>query len=185
MIHDIDLVLDLVAAPVADVQAFGVGILGNLEDCAQARITFANGSVADLTANRVSPVTSRRMQVWGPEGFVQLDFGSREVVRYCPAPALRFGSGPLEKARQKGADLEKLKADIFGTYIEVHKPNVVPRDQLTEELLEFTACVRTRKLPLVSGEVGLQAMLVAGRILDQVASPPWTTPGIAPRRQAG
>ncbi|MGE5193445.1 MAG: Gfo/Idh/MocA family protein [Deltaproteobacteria bacterium] len=185
MIHDIDLVLDLVAAPVVGVQALGVGILGELEDCVQARLVFANGSIADLAANRVSPVTSRWMQVWGADGCVQLDFAAREVVRYSPGPALRFGSGPLEKARQKGADIEKLKGEIFGTFIDVHKPNVVPCDQLTEELVEFTGCVRTRKAPQVGGEAALEAMLVAGRILEQVASPPWAATGIAPRRQAG
>jgi predicted dehydrogenase len=185
MIHDIDLVLDLVAAPVVDVQAFGVGILGELEDCVQARLAFANGSIADLTANRVSPVTSRRMQVWGAEGCVLLDFASREVVRYSRGPALRYGSGPLEKARQNGADIEKLKREIFGTYIEVHKPHVIPHDQLTEELLEFTRCVRTRKAPLVSGQTALAAALVADRILEQVAFPPWAVLANGFRRHAG
>jgi predicted dehydrogenase len=185
MIHDIDLVLDLVGAPVAEVQALGVGILGALEDCVQARIAFTNGSIADLTANRVSPVTSRRMQVWGADGCVQIDFAAREAVRYSRGPALRFGSGPLERARQNGADIEKLKEEVFGTYIEVHKPNVVPRDQLTEELLEFTQCVRTRRAPLVSGQVALQAMLVAEQILERVATPPWAARVTAPRRQAG
>ena len=185
MIHDIDLVLDLVGAPVTEVHAFGVGILGALEDCVQARIAFANGSIADLTANRVSPVTSRRMQVWGADGCVQLDFTAREVVRYSPGPALRFGSGPLEKARQKGTDIEQLKEEIFGSYIEVHKPSIVPQDQLTEELLEFTQCVRTRRTPLVSGETALAAMQVADRILRRIAAPPWAAPQIAPRRQAG
>jgi predicted dehydrogenase len=185
MIHDIDLVLDLVGAPVADVQAFGTGILGQLEDCAQARLIFSNGSIADLAANRVNPVASRRMQVWGTEGCVHLDFASREVVRYSPGPALRFGTGPIERARQKGADIEKLKAEVFGTYIEVHKPNVATRDQLTEELVSFAECIRTRKAPLVGGEAALQAMLVAGRILDRIAAPPWAAAKSALRRQAG
>ena len=102
MIHDLDLVLDLVAAPVIDVQAFGVAILGEHEDCVQARITFADGAVADLSANRVSPVTSRQMQVWGTDGCVHIDFAAREVVRYSPGPALRFGAqrwnGPGKRA---------------------------------------------------------------------------------------
>src|SRR4029077_14606419 len=129
MIHDIDLVLDLVPSPVADVQAFAVAILGEHEDCVQARITFSNGAVADLAANRVSPVTSRQMQVWGPDGCVHLDFAAREVVRYSRSPGLRFGPSLLDRARQKGADLEQLKSEIFGTFIDVQKPIVVPRDQ--------------------------------------------------------
>jgi len=185
MIHDIDLVLDLVAAPVAHVQAFGVGILGGHEDCVQARLTFSNGCVADLAANRVSPVASRRMQVWGPEGCVHLDFAAREAVCYRAGAALRYGSSPVERAQQKGADLEQLKKEIFGTFIEVHKPNVVMRDQLTEELLAFIECTRTRKQPLVSGETALAAMIIAGRILDHAADFPWAAPVPAARRRAG
>jgi predicted dehydrogenase len=185
MIHDLDLVLEVVGAPVSEVQAFGAKILGELEDCAQARLTFSNGTIADLAANRVNPVASRRMQIWDADGCVDLDFAAREVVCYRPAPPLRFGSGPIEKARQRGADVEKLKAEVFGTYIEVHKPNVVPRDQLTEELLSFAECVRTRNAPLVGGEAALEAMLVAGRILDRIAAPPWGALKTALRRQAG
>src|SRR5262249_60230880 len=102
-----------------------------------------------------------------------------------PGQAGRFGWGRIERARQKGADIEQLKAEIFGTYIEVHKPNVVPCDQLTEELLSFAECVRTRKPPLVGGEAALEAMLVAGRILDRIAAPPWGAVKSALRRQAG
>jgi hypothetical protein len=184
MIHDIDLVLDLLVRRWPTCRRSASPFSANMKT-AQARIMFANGSVADLSANRVSPVTSRKMQVWGTEGCVQLDFASREAVRYSPGPALQFGSGPLERARHKGADIEKLKADIFGTFIEVHSLNVVPRAQLTEELLAVAECVMTRIPPMVGGEAALEAMLVAGRILDRVAAPPWTAPGIVPRRQAG
>ncbi len=185
MIHDIDLVLDLVAQPVIDVQAFGVGILGEHDDCVQARLTFSNGSVADLAANRVSPLASRQMQVWGPEGCVQLDFASRAVVCYSPGPALRFGAGPLERARQTGANLDQLKEEIYGKFIEVHHPNVVPCDQLTAELLDFTESIRTRVPPKVGGTAALEAMLVAGQILEQIAAPPWAASLPAPRRLAG
>jgi len=186
MIHDIDLVLDLVAAPVAGIQAFAASILGEREDCAQARITFANGTIADLAANRVSPVARRQMQVWGDDDCVHIDFMAREALRYRRSPLLRFGVGPLERARQTGADVEKLKADIFGAYIDVHKPAVVLRDQLTEELQAFSECVRTRKAPPVDGNAALKAMLVAGQILDQAAAPPWSPARPAPlRRKAG
>ncbi len=188
MIHDIDLVLDLVRAPVADVQALGTSILGDLEDCAQARLTFSNGTVADLAANRVSPVVRRQMQVWGPDRFVQIDLAAREVACYGRSPAWQFGAGPLERAREPGADIEQLKSQIFGTFIEVQKPVVTPCDQLTEELKAFAQCVRTRQPPLVSGQAALEAMLVARRILDRTAAAPWARPvagSVAPRRLAG
>jgi predicted dehydrogenase len=185
MIHDIDLVLDLVASPVADVQALTATILGGHEDCAQARITFANGAVADLAANRVSPVARRQMQVWGAERCVHLDFASREVACYSRSPALQFGAGPLERARQNGADIDELKREIFGTFIDVHQPAIVPCDQLTEELLAFAECVRKRLPPLVGGAAALKAMLIAGLILDQAVISRGAEPEQAPRRLAG
>jgi predicted dehydrogenase len=188
MIHDIDLVLDIVGVPVADVQALGTSILGEHEDCVQARLTFSNGTIADLAANRVSPVVRRQMQAWGPLGCVQIDFASREVVHYGRSSLLQFGATPLERAREPGADIEQLKSEIFGTFIEVLKPVVTPCDQLTEELKSFTDCVRTRQPPLVSGEAALAAMQVARRILDRAAATPWTRPlaeTLPVRRRAG
>jgi predicted dehydrogenase len=188
MIHDLDVVLDLVAVPVIDLQAFGTAIVSDLEDCVQARITFSDGTIADLAANRVSPVASRQMQIWGADGCVHIDFAARTVVRYAPGPALRFGGTLSERARQKGADIEKLKSEVFGSFIEVHRPAIVPCDQLTEELVAFTESVRTRTQPLVDGEIALKAMVVAERVLDRIAHPSWSAPethDLAARRLAG
>src|SRR5579872_2627346 len=125
------------------------------------------------------------MQVWGPGGCVQLDLATREVVHYGRSSLLQFGVCPLERAREPGADIERLKAEIFGTFIGVQKPMVTPCDQLTEELRNFTHCVRSRQHPRVSGEAALDAMLVARRILDRVAAAPWARPlaGILPARR--
>lgn len=188
MIHDIDLVLDLVGVPVADVQALGTRILGEHEDCVQARLTFANGTVADLAANRVSPVVRRQMQIWGPQGCTQIDLAAREVVHYGPSALLEFGAGPLERACEPGANIEQLKGEIFGKFIEVQKPPVTACDQLTEELKSFAHCIRTRERPRVSGEAALEAMLVARQILTRVATAPWArlaadSPSV--RRMAG
>jgi predicted dehydrogenase len=173
MIHDIDLALELVAAPVAQVQAFGVNILTGHEDCAEARLSFSNGAIADLAVNRVSPMVSRKMQAWTREGCVLVDLAAREVVQYAPSARLKFGAGPLEKSREAGADIEKLKREIFGNYIEVHKPDVASCDPLTAELSAFTDSVRTRQRPVVGGQEALEAMQIAGRVLDQIAAAPW------------
>jgi predicted dehydrogenase len=188
MIHDLDVVLDLVAAPVTDLQAIGTAIVTDLEDCVQARITFSNGTIADLAANRVSPVTSRQMQVWGDDGCVHIDFAARHAVRYSRGPALQFGGNLAERARKKGADIEKLKSEVFGSFIEVHRPEAVPCDQLTEELLAFAECVRHRSRPLVDGETALKAMAVAERVLENIAHPRWSVPvehDLSVRRLAG
>jgi predicted dehydrogenase len=135
----------------------------------QARLTFDSGCVADLSANRVSPQVRRDMQIWSAEGCAHLDFAAREAVLYLPSPTLRYGTPPLERAREPGVNLEQLRNEVFGTYIKVHRPTVALRDQLTEELIAFTHSVRTREAPLVGGLQAARAMAVAERILDQVA----------------
>jgi predicted dehydrogenase len=173
MIHDIDLVLDLAGAPLTQVEAFGISILGENEDCVQARLRFENGCIADLTANRVNPTSHRSMQIWSNRGCVTVDFSSREVVCYKPSDRLRYGQSPLVRARKPGADIERLKAEIFGGYVGVERPDVPQRDALTAELSSFIDCVREDRTPLVDGQAALAAMEAADRVLESVASHCW------------
>src|SRR5262249_18009835 len=76
MIHDLDLLLALIAAPVRSVAAVGVSLFGEHEDVANARIEFDDGSVANLTASRASYAKVRKMRIWGAEGYASLDFAS-------------------------------------------------------------------------------------------------------------
>ena len=91
MIHDIDLLLALVDSPLASVRAMGMAVLGRHEDVAQARLEFANGCVANLSASRVSYTTApqRQMQVWSEQGFVAIDFGTRSANAVRPSEAVR------------------------------------------------------------------------------------------------
>lgn len=173
MIHDIDLVLDLVRAPVRRVDAFGISVLGVQEDTVQARITFENGCIADLTANRVNPFFRRAMQVWSHTGCTNVDFTSREVVCYAPTETLLYGVSPLERAKQPGADIEQLKKEMFGTYIRETRPEVSTRDALTAELSSFIDAVQTGRQPRVDGHAGLRAMIVADQIVTAVAQHQW------------
>jgi predicted dehydrogenase len=178
MIHDIDLVLDLANAPLQCVDAFGVSILGENEDCAQARLTFANGCIADLSANRVSPLTRRAMQIWSEAGCVNIDFASREVIRHAPSEHLLTGNSVLNRARQPGAEIDRLKAEIFTEYVRVERPEVSTADALTAELASFADCVSAPQRPLVDGRAALAAMQAAERVLQSVASHRWN--GSAP-----
>jgi predicted dehydrogenase len=173
MIHDIDLVLSLVRAPLRHVDAFGVCILGGLTDCVQARLVFADGCVADISANRVSPTTRRTMQAWSSEGCVTVDFAAREVTRYAPSELLKYGPSPLDRARLPDTDLEQLKSEVFGTYIRVEQPDILTRDALTDELQSFVNCVRTGAQPLVDGHAAVESMRVAGLITQRVAESTW------------
>jgi predicted dehydrogenase len=173
MIHDLDLVLDLSGAPVASVQAFGMCILGGHEDSVQARVTFENGCVADLTASRVNPFARRTMQVWSTSGTVTVDFTSREVVAYRPSEQLLFGKSPLQRAAEPDADIDQLKADVFGKFLTVDEPTVSEDDALTAELSHFVDCVQTGRRPLVDGETALRAMQLADDILVSVSAHQW------------
>ncbi len=173
MIHDIDLVLDFVGSPVDSIEAFGLNILGSHEDVVQARLRFQNGALADLTANRVSLQVSRKMQVWSSAGFVGIDFQEREVTCCTPSEMLLYGTPPVERARQPGADIEQLKADVFGNFLRVDHPTVSPFDALTAELSSFVECVRHGHQPTVDGQAALNALQVAEQVLESAAAHQW------------
>lgn len=182
MIHDLDLILACVNSPVTRVEAFGMTILGGHEDCVQARVGFANGCIADISANRVSPVTLRKMQIWQADGCVDLDLGAREVTTYEPGESLKYGTPPLERAKLPGADIEQLKAAVFGTFLKVDKPTVLQSDPLTQELLAFVESLESGQPPLVGGETALAVMTLAEQIRICVQTHQW---GSQPAETAG
>ena len=175
MIHDIDLVLSLVKSPLRSCEAFGIGVMGQNEDAVQARLRFANGCVADLTASRVSPAASRSLTAWSASGCVTVDLHQRQVNCYSPGEALLYGVPPLQRAAKPGADLEALKKDVFGHFIKNETPTVDASgpDALTQELMEFVHCVRTGDTPHVTGEDAYQAMIVADHVVKQVHAHQW------------
>jgi predicted dehydrogenase len=173
MIHDLDLVLDLADSPVVNVQAFGMCILGGHEDSVQARVTFENGCIADITASRVNPFPRRVMQVWSTSGTVTVDFTSREVVAYRPSEQVLYAKSPLERAAEPEADIDQLKADVFGKFLTIDQPVVAEGDALTAELSHFVECVQAGRQPLVDGAAALRAMRLADDILTSVAAHQW------------
>ena len=174
MIHDIDLALSFVDAPLERVEAFGISLMGGgHEDAVQARLYFESGCVVDLNASRISPVTTRTMQVWSATGCVNIDFAKPEVVHLAPGPGLQEGPSPVELAQQPGADVNQLKQNVFGEFIKVHTVPIQAHDNLTQELSQFVHCVKRGAQPWVDGQQALQAMIVAGRILDGVARHQW------------
>lgn len=165
MIHDLDLVLSIVRSPLLRVEALGTTIVGGQEDCMQARLTFENGCIADLCANRVSPMPRRTMQVFSFDGCTSIDFTTRDVVHYSQSAALRYGPSLPERANRPGANLDQMRKDVFGTEICVKRPVVSAADALTEELGDFIECVRTGRRPRVTGREALTAMRVAEQVL--------------------
>jgi predicted dehydrogenase len=173
MIHDLDLVLSIVGSPLRSVEAFGIAVMGPHEDMVQARLRFANGCLADLTASRLCPQVRRSMEVWSRGGCVNIDLHQRTVSKFAPTAALLRGEPPTARAQQPGADLESLKNSVFGQWIETADATVPVQDALTAELSSFLDCVRHRRRPIVDGETALEALTAADRVLQQVAAHQW------------
>ena len=176
LIHDLDLVLDLVGSEIVSVQAFATSILTDREDCVTARLLFESGCVADLTASRVNPVAKREMQIWSAIGCVNVDLQAREVTTYAPSETLRFGKSLVERSQEPGADIEQLKRDVFGKFIRVENPDVYEQDALTAELQEFADSVRGVCTPCCSGREGLAAVRAAELVLKAISAHQWGQP---------
>lgn len=171
MIHDLDLLLSLIEAPVRSVAAVGVSIFGRLEDVANARIEFEDGCVANLTASRASYQASRKMRLWGAEGYVGLDFATRQGTVVRPSDALRRGELDID-----GLDLSKADAvreRIFGRILRVDQVQAEGREQLALELEDFVQAVRTGQRPRVTGDDALKCMKLADQILGSMATHSW------------
>ncbi len=171
MIHDIDLVLSLIKAPVKSVAAVGVGVFGGFEDVANARIEFEDGCVANLTASRASFQAVRKMRLFAPEGYVTLDFATKRGTLVRPSDRLRHGEIDLE-----GLDLAQpaaVKERLFGKILRVDQVQGEGREPLALELEDFVQAVRTGSRPRVTGHDGLRAIRLADQVLRSLESHAW------------
>jgi predicted dehydrogenase len=144
MIHDIDLVLALVRAPVESVMAVGTPVVTEEEDIANVRLGFSNGCVANITTSRVSLNTERRMRIFGHECYVSIDLARRKLV------ALTRGLG--ESTTPGMPHIDRVEKDY---------PD---GDDLRSEVASFLGACRGEFPPRVSGEDGRNALEVALRI---------------------
>jgi predicted dehydrogenase len=140
MIHDIDIVLGLVASPIKKIESVGVNVLTPFEDIANARLTFKNGCIANLTASRVSDEIMRKIRIFQEDTYISLDYKEAKASVY------------------KKTGLTISKEDLP---IEKEEP-------LKKELESFLECVREHQEPLVSGCVAREALAVALKIQNQI-----------------
>ncbi|HZW35140.1 MAG TPA: Gfo/Idh/MocA family oxidoreductase, partial [Isosphaeraceae bacterium] len=140
MIHDLDLILAMIAAPVHSVQAVGLSLFGAHEDVANTWIEFDDGSVANLSASRASYAAVRKMRIWGAEGYASLDFAAGRATRVRPSEPLRRGRVDLD-----GVDLAQpaaIKEHLFGKVLRVDHLEGQSGEPLALELENFVRAVR-------------------------------------------
>ena len=152
MIHDLDVVLAIVGAEPASIEAVGVPVLTERVDIANARIRFPNGCLANLTASRISRDRVRKLRVFEPQSYVSLDYGAQRVE------AWRVTRNGGEPAIEGGA---------------VAVPRAEP---LERELADFVQASRTGARPRVTGADGRRALAVAQRIAAAIAAGPAAGP---------
>lgn len=170
MIHDIDVLLSLVPEEVARVDAVGVNVLGAHEDVASARVTFAGGAVANLTASRLALKTERRLRIFSERAYVSLDYHHKQGI----AVTLEKNADVIRFAQERGLDdLSQLAGADFGKLVKVEPLLIDNKDALGAELETFIECVRTHSKPPVTVDDGVRAVRVASQIVDRIKSHRW------------
>lgn len=151
MIHDIDIMLSVFKSELVDVKAVGVPLITNIIDMANARLEFADGSVAQLTASRASLAGSRTIRLFTLSRYLSIDCQTRTV----------------KAVRRLPADYEHPWPTIVPEDIPVNKD----QDPLCAQLKSFAECIATGKKPVVDGTQGLAALEVAEKILATIKVP--------------
>ena len=148
MIHDIDIILSLVKSEITAISAVGTPVLTPHVDIANARLEFANGTVANVIASRVSEKTLRRIRVFAENSYESLDFIEQRIDTAYPRPT-------------PGKEWPE---------VVMERVNIDPVKPLDAELAAFVESAGTGTPPLVDGQVGLDALEVALRVREQIHS---------------
>jgi predicted dehydrogenase len=171
MIHDLDLVLSLVQAPLVCVEALGISIFGRHEDVANARLVFENGCVASLSASRASQTPARTMHIWSQRAFASLDFNARSANIVRPSETLLRREFDVEALTPE----QKLyyREHLLAEHLPIERIEPKPSDAITAELEDFADSIRNGRTPRVSGEQGRDAVAVAEAILASIGRHAW------------
>jgi len=146
MIHDLDVILAMSVGEVASIEAVGVPVLTSRYDIANVRLRFSSGCIANITASRISKDRVRKIRFFQPDSYVSVDYASQEVegwrlVRGGERPGIEGGAIPVEKD-----------------------------EPLRLELADFVRAVRDRSAPLVDGDAGRRALVLAAEIAERMES---------------
>ncbi len=148
MIHDIDIILNIVDSEVERMDASGISVLTGGTDIANARLVFKSGCVANVTASRVSMKSERKMRIFKPNAYVSVDFQERVLTRHRKGDKEMFEGIPEIKTEQQTFE---------------------DADALLAEIQHFVQCIQNQQTPLVSGYDGRRALATAIEITELLA----------------
>ena len=144
MIHDLDIVMSLNNSNIKNIQANGASVLTNKTDIANARITFENGCVCNLSASRISEKIERKMRVFQKDSYFSLDYQDCELDSYK-----KVISGKIKR-------------------IEKNKNNFINNDPLNEEIKSFIECIKKSENPVIDAADGIKALQYAIKISNLI-----------------
>jgi predicted dehydrogenase len=147
MIHDIDLIEHIVRSPIRSIDAIGAPVFTDEIDIANARIRFANGCVADVTASRISLKAERKLRVFQADAYLSIDLQQKLLTIVRKPAAIREGELPK---------------------VDIEERSFEQGDALLDEIRAFVGAIRQGGQPVVSGEDGLRALETATRISELV-----------------
>jgi predicted dehydrogenase len=168
MIHDIDIVLQLAASPVAKIDAIGVSVIGTVEDICNARLTFENGCVANMIASRLALKTERKLRVFSPDAYVSLDYQKKYGIVARRSHNLNAIRDAVAKIRSgEITDLSELN---FADLVQIDELQIDDIEPLRAQLDAFVEAVTKKIPPAISAEDGLAAVETATRIVEAIAA---------------
>ena len=176
MIHDIDLVLMMVAAEPIQVEAVGVNVLGAHEDIANARLTFPDGCVANLTASRLAIKSERKMRIFSEQAYLSVDYGKKVGFVIKKSENLDL----IQMAREMDAkDLAELATSVdYAKLVKGEQLQIADAvEPLRRQAEAFCRCVAEGAEPVVSAEDALAALRCAEAIVAAVKRHRWDGPG--------
>jgi predicted dehydrogenase len=149
MIHDIDIIMNFVAADIQLIHAAGAPVICDQVDIANARLEFSSGCVANITASRISMKNQRKLRLFQKDAYLSIDFAAHEImmIRQADGPA----QGPIPN-------------------MDIQQISYSDTDALEQELEAFVASAASREAPAVSGQDGRKALAVALEISEQISA---------------
>ncbi len=170
MIHDIDIVLSLTRQKIVQVDAVGVAVLGENEDIANARITFEDGCVANLTASRLALKTERKIRVFSPQAYISLDYQKKSGIAIKKDANLDI----INIARDKGIEnLAQLAGSDYANLVKVEPLMITDEEPLKAEIIDFITAVRKNVQPQVPVAEGVIAVETAEKIVEAIGRHNW------------